>query len=245
MHLIAADLRNGADVFKNMQKSGLEKNNRIVQYGDSDAGTILVQMVDERELDHIDKEVQLIGELSGRKDFLFTAVKVDDWNSDLSPWPAPSVFGKQDFAGNAEKTLNMLTKDILPKLLSERGKKKNCFLGGYSLSGLFALWAAGKTDLFHGIAAASPSVWFPGFLEYIEQSDILAASVYLSLGDKEANTRNPVMSTVMSAILETEALLIEKGIQSILEWNPGNHFKDPELRTAKGFAWLLKQHCAE
>ena len=26
-----------------------------------------------------------------------------------------------------------------------------------------------------------------------------------------------------------------------LEWNPGNHFMDSQLRTAKGFAWLLKK----
>ena len=23
------------------------------------------------------------------------------------------------------------------------------------------------------------------------------------------------------------------------KWNPGNHFKEPELRTAKAFSWLL------
>lgn len=28
-------------------------------------------------------------------------------------------------------------------------------------------------------------------------------------------------------------------VQCVLEWNPENHFVDSELRTAKGFAWLL------
>lgn len=33
------------------------------------------------------------------------------------------------------------------------------------------------------------------------------------------------------------------GAEETLAWNPGNHFKEPELRTAKAFAWLLlKEH---
>ena len=34
-------------------------------------------------------------------------------------------------------------------------------------------------------------------------------------------------------------MLKEKERNCILEWNEGNHFKDPDIRTAKGFAWLL------
>ena len=32
----------------------------------------------------------------------------------------------------------------------------------------------------------------------------------------------------------------KSGIGSTLEWNPGNHFRDPGLRTAKAFAWVMK-----
>ena len=28
-------------------------------------------------------------------------------------------------------------------------------------------------------------------------------------------------------------------IETILEWNEGNHFREPELRMAKGFAWVM------
>ena len=46
--------------------------------------------------------------------------------------------------------------------------KEDCkvVLGGYSLAGLFALWAATRTDTMYGVAAASPSVWFPGWPGY-------------------------------------------------------------------------------
>ena len=67
--------------------------------------------------------------------------------------------------------------------------------------------------------------------------------MYLSLGDKEEKTRNPVMRTVgdnirrQYKILQGDAYVKE----CTLEMNQGNHFKDPDIRTAKGFAWLLKE----
>ena len=118
---------------------------------------------------------------------------------------------------------------------------KKLFLGGYSLAGLFALWAGYQTDRFAGIAAASPSVWFPNFTGYMRENRILAEAVYLSLGDREEKTRNPVMAKVGSAIKEGYSILTETGTDCVLEWNKGNHFKEPDLRTAKAFAWLMNR----
>ena len=47
------------------------------------------------------------------------------------------------------------------------------------------------------------------------------------------------MAAVGERIREANELLVNRGIHTILEWNQGNHFKEPELRMAKGFAWLL------
>ena len=65
--------------------------------------------------------------------------------------------------------------------------------------------------------------------------------MYLSLGDKEAKTRNAIMSTVDKRIQEVYECLKEKGVNCIFEWNKGNHFMDAEIRTAKAFSWLLKK----
>ena len=35
------------------------------------------------------------------------------------------------------------------------------------------------------------------------------------------------------------------GINTVLEWNEGNHFKDADSRTAKAFAWLLQHEKGE
>ena len=64
--------------------------------------------------------------------------------------------------------------------------------------------------------------------------------MYLSLGDREERTRNPVMARVGEAIRETEDILKSAGKDCVLEWNKGNHFKEPDVRTAKAFAWLLR-----
>ena len=103
-----------------------------------------------------------------------------------------------------------------------------------------SLWSAYRTDLFSGVAAASPSVWFPGFSDYMKEHEISTGAVYLSLGDREEKTRNPVMSTVGDRIREAYALLSERGVKCVLEWNEGNHFKDADVRTAKAFSWVIK-----
>jgi hypothetical protein len=33
--------------------------------------------------------------------------------------------------------------------------------------------------------------------------------------------------------------LAGQGVDCVLEWNKGNHFKEPDIRTAKAFAWLV------
>ncbi len=203
----------------------------IYEYGCSSARNVLIQMVDDHDLSVIESEVAMLQALSG-EDFCLKAVKVRGWNDDLSPWEAPAVFGKEGFGGGAGDTLSQ----ILP--LTE-DRTKSYYIGGYSLAGLFALWAASQTDRFQGVAAASPSVWFPGIVEHLREHPVQTEAVCLSLGDKEEKTRNKVMARVGDSIREIHQILQEQGIRSTLEWNPGNHFRDPDRRTAKAFAWVL------
>ena len=203
-------------------------------YGDPSASNILVQMVDDHDLSVIENEVSIIREMAG-SDFFLIAVKVGSWNDDLAPWKAPAVFGDEGFGEGAAETL----KEVLD-ILGPADDEKRYFIGGYSLAGLFALWAAFQTDRFAGVAAASPSVWYPGFSAYMKENDLRAEAVYLSLGDREERTRNPVMSAVGDRIREAYGLFCSLGVNCVLEWNKGNHFKEPDLRTAKAFAWVLQ-----
>lgn len=230
-----------AEVKSTVQSEAKEKSTvqfDIYTYGDPAADILLVQMVDDHDLEVIESEVSFIEELSGGQSFCLKAVKVDNWNKDLSPWPAPAVFGKEDFGAGAEETLAYLLKEAVPH---KTNSPQKVYIGGYSLAGLFALWAGYQTEVFSGIAAASPSIWFPGFTEYMKENELHARAVYLSLGDREERTRNPVMARVGDAIREAYAHLQETGVDCVLEWNKGNHFKEPDLRTARAFAWVMKE----
>ena len=114
------------------------------------------------------------------------------------------------------------------------------YSGGYSLAGLFALWAATQTNALYGVAAASPSVWFPGWPEYEAAHPIQAQRVYLSLGDREEHTKNQTMASVGDNIRALHTALTRRGTDSALEWNAGGHFKDIDLRTARAFAWVME-----
>ena len=206
---------------------------KVHEYGNSNADMVLLQPIGEHDLGSLEKEVSFILELS-QQDFRWIGFQVANWNKDLSPWESPAVFGKDDFGDGAQGTLDEILKYC-------NDPDKTYYLGGYSLAGLFALWAAYQTDKFSGIAAASPSMWFPGFDDYMAEHALRSNHIYLSLGDKEEKTCNPVMRTVGDKIRTAHAEFEEKNVDCILEWNQGNHFKEPDLRTAKGFAWLINR----
>ena len=211
-------------------------------YGCRGAEYLLIQPVDEHDLQEMDTEISAIQERTDAP-FLLVPVPVASWNDDLSPWPAPPVFGTEAFGEGAKGLLRTILEDVIPQAkaeyaLSPLGK---LILGGYSLAGLFALWSGHETDAFDGVAAASPSVWFPGFLVYAKQHPMQAHAVCLSLGDREEKTRHPVMRQVGDCIRALCAEYKEiPGVDATLVWNEGNHFRDAGLRTGKAFAWTME-----
>ena len=210
-------------------------------YGEAHAEYLLLQMTGEHELQSMESEATTIAQSAHR--FLFAAIPVESWNDELSPWEAPAVWGKESFGCNAADTLRFLTEQVIPTLKQQYPLPENVkiILGGYSLAGLFALWASTQTDLFYGVAAASPSVWFPGWMEFEQQYPMQTQRVYLSLGDKEECTKNTVMAVVGNNIRTLHSQLTARGVDCTLKWNSGGHFKDAGLRTAKAFRWAMEE----
>ncbi|MBO4375658.1 MAG: esterase [Lachnospiraceae bacterium] len=204
---------------------------KTYEFGNPEADIILIQLVDEHDLKAIEKETLAIATYTDMP-FRLVAIEINSWNEDLSPWKVPAVFGNEGFGDGASKTLE----EVL-KLCAD--KSKTYYIGGYSLAGLFALWVAYQTDVFSGVAAASPSMWFPDFIDYMKNHEIHVDKVYLSLGNKEEKTKNTTVSTVGNRIKEAQDFLTKSGIESFLEWNEGNHFRDMDIRTAKAFAWVM------
>jgi predicted alpha/beta superfamily hydrolase len=197
----------------------------------SDSNFVLVYIVDAQDTDFAKKVEEQIRNMTD-VEFKMIIFPVERWNDDLSPWPAPAVFGKAGFGGESAETLERLTSIC-------NNPNASYILGGYSLAGLFSLWAACESDLFTGVAAASPSVWFPGFVDYMKEHPINSKVVYLSLGNRESKTKNPTMSQVDFCISSIFDMLQKQQLDTILDWNEGNHFKDVDIRSAKAFAWTI------
>ncbi len=210
-------------------------------YSGDEPEFFLLQPSDEHEAEFMDHEAELIAEGAGSK-FILASFQVNDWDRDLSPWEAPPVFGKEPFGDGATETLSFITEIFIPEVLARYDLTDDIpvILGGYSLAAFFSLWSAYQTDAFCGVAASSPSVWFPGWIDYASEHALMCRCVYLSLGKKEEKARNPVMATVGDCIRKQYEILTGNSVDCTLEWNEGNHFREPEVRTAKGFIWCMK-----
>ena len=161
-----------------------------------------------------------------------------DWSRDLSPWPAKAVFRNgEDFKGQADKYLEKIIAEVIPSLDI---KAEYYALAGYSLAGLFALYAGYRCDIFSKIVSASGSLWYPDFIDFVKESELNknVETVYLSLGDREAKTKNPIMATVEDNTKLIYSLYKDK-IKCIFEMNEGNHFQDAPYRLYKGIRYIL------
>ena len=181
------------------------------------------------------------------KEFNFVSVSEVEWDENLSPWTADQVIsGDDNFSGGAAEYLKWIMEKIVPladsRLYPENANIK-AYISGYSMAGLFALWTMYQTDFFSGVVSASGSLWFPEFKEYALNNDIKGNpdGIYLSIGGKESKSRNPYLSQTETINRKLADHYRTKNIKTIFEVNPGNHFRDADLRVAKGIKWLLGQ----
>ena len=217
---------------------------KCILYLNEDTEYILIQPVDENDISVLDNEVKHIEENTDRN-FSLVAFKIEDWNSELTPWEMPLLRGKGNFGDGATRTLEFIKNDLIPALseCTNTGNKEiKYILGGYSLAGLFSLWSGYQTDIFEGIVAVSPSVWYKKWIEYVETEKTLSEKIYLSLGDTEEKTKHQILSKIGENIRKQHEILENSGnVKTVLEWNEGNHFKNPDIRTAKGFLWVMNK----
>ena len=165
------------------------------------------------------------------------------WNNDMTPWSAPSFIpGEKPYTGGADEYLNVLLNEIIQETERKLSEKPE-FTGiaGYSLAGLFSIYSMYKCDRFERVASMSGSLWFPEFTEYVLGHSMTCepSKIYLSLGNKEAKTRNPVLKPVQENTEKIFEHYQKLGLNISYELNEGNHFKDAAMRSAKGIAAIL------
>ena len=214
---------------------------KCIVYADEQPCVLHIQPVGEHENETLDAEIEAIREAVNMP-FVFAGVPIGDWEKELTPWNDPNVSKRKEVGEHAFDTLNYITEQLMPHLFAHFGKLP-VVLGGYSLAGLFARWAASETECFDAVAAASPSLWITAWQGFSEAHQVFARDVYLSLGDREEKTKNIAMAQVGNNIRwEYEHLQRTIGADHCtLVWEQGGHFITPHLRLARAFAWCVNK----
>lgn len=219
----------------------------------------------EEKNDGVRREVDLIAQASPTG-FAMVFFDCVEWARALMPWADDAVSRDAEVGRHAPDTLRFIEHTLLP-WLRERFGALPCIIGGYSLGGLFALWAARNTDTFAAVAAASPSLWINGWGEYAATHPILSPQatahhslnttlqistpqhittttpIHLSLGDREEHCRNQRMKRIGDCVRAEHTLLCQQLSTTAvtLRWHEGGHFGAEAERTAEAFAWCIEQ----
>ena len=197
--------------------------------------------------------------------FTLIGFKVNAWDYEMGPWETNALGGRK-LGGGADNVLNWLVSSCIPELekklsvayilseaweneenpiVEEEGWYREYYIGGYSLAGLFGLWAYLESCVFSGVVSASGSLWYPGFRDYIAGHELIdETKVYLSLGNKEEKSKDKTLASVGYITREMSVFFnhaVKDGVLKDFKYEieEGNHFKQPQIRLAKGIAWLL------
>lgn len=164
-----------------------------------------------------------------------------DWDRDYTPWEAEGYQGRK-FSGGADRLLR-----FIPEFIAELRRRycssddfTGAYLCGYSLGGLFALYAAAMSEpgSFSGAASCSGSMWFPGWTEFLRNHP-LHGRIYLSLGGKEKNSPDPLMASVGEKTRETERIA-GRTAEVIFRQEAGGHFSKIPQRISRAVLALIE-----
>lgn len=176
-------------------------------------------------------------------DFVLVNISNIKWDDEMTPWRCPPLFkGDNECKGKADEYISELINNIIPSVEEKLNYKPTYYaIAGYSLGGLFAIYSMYKTDMFKKFISGSGSFWYPNFVEYVKENQLVneVEKIYMSLGDKEKETKNKMLSTVEDKTIELVDFYKKQNIDIKFEFNEGNHYKDSYKRIANGIKWIL------
>ena len=210
-------------------------------FGSERPECVLIQPSARHENATLETEAEQIAERSGVP-FVLATIELEDWIIDLMPWPDGNISRESEAGKHGQDTLEYVLESLIPELQKRYGPLP-VMIGGYSLGGLFALWASAQSDRFKAVAAASPSVWIKDWIPFAKKHTPLADAVYLSLGIQEEYVKNQAIARVGDSLRAQYSLLQEQigANNCTLVWEQGGHFNDNEGRLARAFAWCIER----
>ena len=180
----------------------------------------------------------------------FVLIDSKNRSDDYTPWPLQSSKAMpKDFAWKAAEHLKFITTKVIPFCESEYGFASSAdkrAIGGYSLGGLFSLYAAVNTDLFGTVLSCSSSLWYPDFLAYLKEHPFKAhhPKLYMSVGDEEGLTATNLTNHQIPNTMMLKDLLEPKfqpgNFKFTLE--EGNHGNNISGRAWRAIEWV-EENC--
>lgn len=169
-------------------------------------------------------------------------VPIADWRDALTPWAAAGIYREEPpFGGHAARTLAKLCGETIPALEAEMSIQPHArAICGYSLGGLFALYALTHSDTFRACACLSGSVWYEGWVEYLRELDVdlRDSFAFLSVGTKEKRAARPLLRTVERNMEECARILERDGCTVRYQTSPGGHMQHVAGRFEAGLRAL-------
>ena len=180
----------------------------------------------------------------------FVLINADNRTDDYTPWPLQaSETMPMDFGGKAEEHLSFITTHVIPFCESEYGFASSAekrVIGGYSLGGLFSLYATVNTDLFGNVLSCSSSLWYPDFLDYLKEHPFKAdhLKLYMSVGDQEGTTATNLTADQTSNTIALKDFYEPKFQAGDFKFTleEGNHGNDISGRAWRAVEWV-EENC--
>lgn len=214
----------------------IDANSRTVFTGTGGASSPIIYVI------NLPESPFDLAPIANRRASSIVTVAINNWGDSLTPWPAKALYREEpDFKGEAPETLAELIDEAIPAIEQTEGlTPTRRALCGYSLGGLFALYALTHASAFNACACLSGSVWYEGWVDHLRSLEFDAAGqfAFLSIGSKEKHAGPKPLHGVQDNMAECAAILREHGCETVFEVGPGGHLSLQRERFDAGITAL-------
>ena len=146
----------------------------------------------------------------------FVGVDAPNELHDLTPWWHPAFKEEApDFGGGGDRFLDEtvipIARSVRVRLDDAGSSEAPLTMMGYSLGGLLCLQALMRTDVFDRYLVASPSVWYPGFVNRLERTELAGDPlVAIACGADEGASHPEPIAGIRQDVNRTHAVLSRK-----------------------------------
>ena len=160
----------------------------------------------------------------------------------FTPWKAPNLRPSMpDFTGKLDEYHAQVFEHLLPELLCKYSiDKSKIAYGGYSLGGLAAVYSMYTSTAPSIIFSLCGSFWYPQFLDYCKNHEVLnkKAALYLQNGKAEGGKHNNILSNTPILSAKLHKLLSDRLDNVTSTFDEYGHHENITVRYEKLIEWL-------